>query len=159
MNSFFDWPGHRWLGLAARWYLAAVFIYASLHKIAHPGAFALDVASYEILPLWLVNITAITMPWVEIAAGALLLLGLRARAAALVCTGLMVIFMIALASALARGLDLSCGCFASQSLVKSDPISYLTMLRDLGWLAVALYVVVFDRRPLGVEALWRAKKA
>ncbi len=153
MNRLLQWKGHAWLGLAARLYLGGVFVFASLHKIAHPGVFALDIATYDMVPLGLVNLMAITMPWVEIAAGLLLILGVRARAAALCCSGMMVIFLVALLSALSRGLDMSCGCFASQSVAKEDPISYLTVLRDLGWLALALYILLLDRRPIGLERL------
>ena len=50
---------------------------------------------------------------------------------------------MALAWALHLDLDMSCGCFASSS--DADPISGMTMLRDGGGLALALYVLIFDR--------------
>ncbi|MGC4068246.1 MAG: MauE/DoxX family redox-associated membrane protein [Polyangiaceae bacterium] len=140
-----------WLGLLLRLYLGGVFLVASLHKIAHPATFALDVATYQFLPLAVVNLFALTVPWIELLIGVALILGFRARAAALVCALLMVAFMIALGSALARGLDLSCGCFASQATARHDPISYRTMLRDAAWLLIALYVAWFDVRPLGLD--------
>jgi uncharacterized membrane protein YphA (DoxX/SURF4 family) len=148
-----DWPGHAWLGLAARWYLAYVFLAACLHKIAYPALFAVDVATYQILPLWAVNATAILLPWVELFAAILLVVGFRARAGALLVAGMMVVFIVALLIALAKGLDMSCGCFASGG-AEEDPISYRTVLRDLGWLALAVYVIGFDRRPLGLDRRW-----
>ena len=54
---------------------------------------------------------AITLPWIEIVAGVLLVIGLWARAAAFMCVGMNVVFIIAIISALRRGLDISCGCF------------------------------------------------
>ena len=60
MNRLLAWAGHGWLALPARWYLGFVFLLACQHKIAHPGAFALDVATYGILPLSLVNLMATT---------------------------------------------------------------------------------------------------
>lgn len=143
MKALLSWPGHDWVALPARLYLGFVFIYACLHKIADPGAFALDVATYQFLPLSLINITALVMPWVELLAGVMLIVGFRIRAAALLVAGMMVMFMVALVWALHQGLDLSCGCFASSS--DDDPISSLTLLRDAGWLALALYVMVLDR--------------
>ncbi len=157
MNRFINHPVHSWLGLAARWYLGGVFVFACLHKIAHPAEFALDVATYDMLPLSLVNLAALTLPWVELAAGLMLILGWRARGAALACAGMMVVFLVALASALHRGLDMSCGCFASQSVAEDDPISYLTVLRDSGWLLLAAYVTLFDRRALGIDR-WLAHR-
>lgn len=154
MRRLLDWPGHSVLALPARVYLAAIFLLACLHKIAHPGAFALDIATYQILPLGLINLQAIVLPWVELVAGLLLLLGWRTRAAALLINGMMVMFIAAISIALAKGLDMSCGCFASQGAVE-DPISWRTIARDLGWLALGLYVQVFDRAPLGLDG-WLA---
>ena len=141
-----------WLAVPARWYLGALFVGACLHKIADPGSFALDVATYDILPLALVNLTAIVLPWVELAAGGLLLLGWRVRAGALLVAALMALFVAALAVALARGLDMSCGCFASQGAAE-DPISLLTVARDLGWLALAAFVLAYDRGLVGLDGL------
>jgi len=151
MSAILDWKGHRWLALPARLYLGAVFLVACWHKILHPDAFAVDVATYQILPLSLVNLVAVTLPWVELGAGLMLVLGLRARAGAMLVTGMMAVFIAALVVALAKGLDMSCGCFASQGSAE-DPISYRTVLRDLGWFALALYVLLLDRSPLGLDA-------
>ena len=144
-----SWRGHTWLALLARLYLGVVFVYACLHKIADPGAFAIDVATYQLVPLPLVNLLALVLPWVELLGGVLIIIGFRVRAAALLLAAMMVVFMVALGWALAKGLDMSCGCFASSG--QADPISYRTMLRDSGWLLLALYVLVFDRRPLGLD--------
>lgn len=151
MNGFLRWPGHAYLALPARLYLAWVFIYACLHKIADPASFAVDVATYDILPLGLVNLMAILLPWIELVAGAMLLAGLRVRAAALAVAGMMVMFLIAILLAMHKGLDMSCGCFASQAAQDEDPISWHTVLRDGAWLALALYVALFDRAALGLD--------
>jgi len=149
--------GRPCLGLAARVYLAAVFLLACWHKILEPGSFALDIATYQILPLELVNLMAITLPWVELAAGAMLLIGFRIRTAALLVTGMMLLFTVATSIALAKGLDMSCGCFASQGAI-DDPISWHTVARDLGWLGLSAYVLVYDRFPLGVDC-WLTRRA
>jgi len=150
------WRGHAWLALGARVYLAYVFLFACWFKIIDPTSFALSVATYQMLPLELINITALVMPWTELLAGAMLLVGFRTRAAALLICGMMVVFMVALAWALYQGLDMSCGCFASDG--KEDPISYMTMLRDAAWLGLGLYVLVFDRDPIGVDRLIRRRQ-
>jgi putative oxidoreductase len=145
-----------WAAVPARWYLGVLFVGASLHKVAEPASFALDIATYDLLPLSLVNLVAIVLPWIELVAGGMLLLGVRARAGGLLVAAMMLIFSVALAAALARGLDMSCGCFASQG-VAEDPISWLTLARDLGWLALAILVTGWDRGLLGLERLrWRS---
>jgi putative oxidoreductase len=151
MNRLLHWPGHAWLSLPMRWYLGFVFIFACWHKVAHPGSFAVDVATYGILPLAVVNLLAVTLPWVELGAGGMLVLGFRSRAAALMVFGMMVMFIAAVSIALYNGLDMSCGCFASQGAQEADPISYKTILRDTGWLLLSAYVFLLDRDPIGID--------
>jgi putative oxidoreductase len=141
-----------WAAVPARWYLGVLFVLACLHKIASPSSFALDVATYDILPLALVNVTAITLPWLELMAGGMLLAGYRARAGAVLVAAMMVVFVAALLIALSRGLNMSCGCFASQGAVE-DPISALTVVRDTVWLGLAGFVLAFDRGFAGLDAL------
>jgi hypothetical protein len=69
---------------------------------------------------------------------------------------MMVSFMVALGWALHVGLDVSCGCFASQGTTQ-DPISGWTMARDAVWLVMALYILAVDHRPWGVES-WLGKR-
>ncbi|MCL2825483.1 MAG: hypothetical protein FWD57_15940, partial [Polyangiaceae bacterium] len=96
--------------------------------------------------------------WTEALAGVMLILGIRVRAASLLVAAMMVSFMVALGWALYLGLDMSCGCFASQAAAEDDPISLVTLLRDAGWLGLAIYVLVFDRDPIGVERIMRWRK-
>ena len=158
MRAWLDWRGHSVLAMAARLYLGIIFLLACWHKILEPAAFALDIATYQILPLGLVNLQAIVLPWVELAAGLLLLLGFRTRAAALLVAGMMVMFTVAISIAVAKGLDMSCGCFASQGAAE-DPISWRTIARDGSWRLLAVYVVIFDRRPLGLDRLFGRRKS
>jgi hypothetical protein len=67
--------------------------------------------------------------------------------------GMMVMFIAALAIALAQGLDMSCGCFASQGAQGEDPISGMTVLRDVGWLMLSVYVMLFDDSPIGIDRI------
>ena len=158
MSGWTDWPGHRWVAFPVRLYLGGLFIAACTHKIGHPASFALDVATYRLLPLSTINLFAVIVPWVELMPALMLILGIRVRAAALVTCGLMIFFMVALGWALVQGLDMSRGCFASQSAAKYDPISWRTMLRDGTWLALGLYVMCLDHQPLGVESLVRKRR-
>ena len=115
--------------------------------------FALSVATYQLLPLWAINVMALALPAVEYLAALMILVGFRTRAAALLLTAMMVMFMVALGWALHLDLDMSCGCFASSG--EGHNISAATMWRDAAWLALCLYVLVFDRRPLGLDRLFR----
>ncbi len=139
-----------WCAVPARWYLGVLFGGACLHKIAEPASFALDIATYDILPLVAVNLVAIVLPWIELFVAGMLIAGWRVRAASLLVAAMMVVFLVALCIALARGLDMSCGCFASQG-AEEDPISRLTVLRDVAWLGLSLFVFAFDRGLVGLD--------
>jgi uncharacterized membrane protein YphA (DoxX/SURF4 family) len=151
VNRFGKWQGHAWLATAARLYIGIVFLMACVHKIAHPGSFALDIATYDIVPLYLVNLMAITLPWIELLTGILLVVGWRTRAAGLMALGMLAMFIAAISIALAKGLDISCGCFASQAAAHDDPISWETILRDSSWVFLTIYAISVGRRTFGFD--------
>ena len=117
----------------------------------------MDIATYDILPLNLINVAAITLPWVELFAGVMLVTGVYSRAASIMVSCMMVIFLAALISALVAGLDMSCGCFASSAANSGDTISYKTVLRDIWWLALSVYILFFDHTPVGVMHILKRK--
>lgn len=128
------------LALALRLYLGGVFIYASLYKINYAGEFAETIASYQLVPYWGVNGLAVFMPWLEFIAGSLLVVGIRSKAAAGIIVGLLVVFTIAIGSALARDLPMGCGCFHSLE----EPMDWTTLVRDIVWLAMSIQVYCCD---------------
>ena len=93
--------------------LGAVFIYASIDKIAHPAAFAEAISNYQILPGALINLTAIILPWLELVVGLFLIIGLFKEGSVCLVTCLLVVFLGAMVFNLARGLDIHCGCFST----------------------------------------------
>lgn len=114
--------------------LGVVFIWAALAKIADPGAFAKEIGYFRMVPLSLQNVFALALPWVELVAGVALVLNLVPRAATLLLGGLLVVFMIAIGVALARGLDIDCGCFGTRDAASTG---WVTLARDVGFLALA----------------------
>jgi putative oxidoreductase len=93
--------------------VGGAFVFAGALKIADPAKFALDIANYRLMPHELINLTAILLPWIEVAAGLFVLAGIWLRAAALVIIGLTVVFFAVIVSALARRLNIECGCFGT----------------------------------------------
>lgn len=158
MIDIADWKGHAWIALVVRLYLGGIFLFACLHKIAHPASFAVDVATYQLLPTGLVNLFALILPWVELIAAILLIVGVRVKAASLLILAMMIAFTVALGWALHLRLDMSCGCFASQGAAQ-DPISWRTLVRDTAWLLMSVYVLTFDRCPIGVERFARTRRS
>ena len=115
--------------------LGGVFVYASVDKILYPALFAEAVYNYQILPDYLVNLTALILPWLELIIGALLVIGYGLPGAILISSFLLIIFMGALTFNLARGLDVSCGCFSTAGEGGTGSDWYL--LRDLLFLVMA----------------------
>lgn len=113
---------------SARCILGAVFIWASIDKIMDPAAFAEIVYNYKILPPMFVNVAALVLPWVELIAGALLILGVFPFANSAILTGLVLVFAAALSFNLVRGLDFQCGCFTTSR--EAAHVGYMTLIRD-----------------------------
>src|SRR5262245_24640090 len=122
--------------------MAAVFVTAAVPKIQAPDLFAASVLNYKILPAWGVNTTAIVLPWLELLLGVFLAVGVWVRACAAWMSVLMVTFMIAFASATARGLDISCGCFEVGEHAKPTSVWWV-VLRDTAFLAAAVALLRF----------------
>jgi uncharacterized membrane protein YphA (DoxX/SURF4 family) len=129
--------GHPRAQLALRLLIGAFFVYASLDKIASPAGFARIVYQWQVAgPLWS-NLVAVTLPWVELVAGLLLVIGVLRREAALVVALLLVVFLAAAASVLARGIDVTnCGCF-SVARRASDSGWPPAWMEGVGWFLVA----------------------
>jgi uncharacterized membrane protein YphA (DoxX/SURF4 family) len=114
--------------------LGCVFIYASLDKIRHPDLFSEAVYNYQLLPEVAINLWAIWLPWLELLSGVLLILGLWVQGSVLVISGLLLVFLGALGINLARGLDIHCGCFTTQS---AHTMTVLDLFRDALFLLLA----------------------
>ncbi len=136
------------VGVGLRLVVGMVFIVAAADKIGNPELFARSIANYRLLPVELVNIPALVLPWLELLVGLMLLLGVRVRAAAVVAAGLLTVFTVALVSALVRGLDIHCGCFSQTA---AERIGWGRVLEDLALLAAALGLVVWTPRRWSLE--------
>jgi len=95
--------------------LGLVFIYASIDKVVHPDQFAEIMQDYEILPNLVVNLASIWLAWLEVVLGVCLIAGVWVRAAALMVTGLTIVFIGGLSIAFTRGVGLHCGCFSTDA--------------------------------------------
>ncbi|HEY0400785.1 MAG TPA: MauE/DoxX family redox-associated membrane protein [Blastococcus sp.] len=128
-----------WLGTAARLVLGGVFVVAGALKVPDPGAAVRAVRAYRLLPESLVAPVAFGLPVIEIAVGLALLLGVFVRTAAIAAAVLLVVFLVGVGSAWARGLRIDCGCFGNGGEVATGETAYpLEVLRDAALVVVAL---------------------
>ena len=132
---------------AARLVLAGVLLAAAIPKLADPAAFAAKLPNYRLFPDFLVNLVATTAPMLELVAALALLSGRLYRGGVWLSLGLMAMFTAMIGSALARGIDLDCGCFGAAT-TQADPVGALELVRNIVLLGLAtLLAVDLERRP------------
>ena len=100
------------LKIVLRWILGLLFLAAAVSKLAGLQDFYASVLAYQMpLPSALLRAVALSLPWVELLCGLMLLTGFRLRAALICAIVLFGIFAVATGQAWARGLNIGCGCF------------------------------------------------
>jgi uncharacterized membrane protein YphA (DoxX/SURF4 family) len=149
--------------LLGRVALAAVFLVAAYAKLKPQGGmpwspasvkislamFAMQVDSYQMLPVNAVNFVAHALPPFELFLGLWLLSGIALRFSSLITTLLLGGFFSVMVRTFALGLEVSCGCFGP-----GEQLGTKTLLRDGALLALSLAVCVgaFLTRRKPVEA-------
>ena len=141
-NSFANILDNSWVELAARWLLGATFIYASYSKILVPAVFAKIIYGYDLFPAALINLFAITLPFVELMAGLALIIGLYPRSAAVIINAMLLAFIVSLSINIIRGHEFDCGCFAIGADSQSN-FSGPLLIRDFVYLALGIYVYFY----------------
>jgi uncharacterized membrane protein YphA (DoxX/SURF4 family) len=126
--------------LAIRLVLGVVFIYAAVDKIAEPAKFAENIYNYRMLPDGFINFMALTMPWLEIICGGLIIAGVFVRGSAFLIAFMLLIFIIAISFALVRGLDISCGCFSQEG---GHEVAVDLLIRDIAMFIGAVLVMFY----------------
>jgi uncharacterized membrane protein YphA (DoxX/SURF4 family) len=132
--------------LAIRLALGCLFLWSSLAKIRQPYDFLSSVYNYELVGPKLGMLTAMVLPWLELLVGLCLVGGIFVSGALLASAGMAAMFTFAVASALYRSLEISCGCFAPSS---TEIIGYSTLIRTLVilLLSIAAYICAVTLQP------------
>lgn len=138
-----------WLVLAVRVLLGALFVVAGASKVGHADVFAAEIAGFRLLPAAVIAPIAIALPFLEMLLGVYLILGLFTRTAAWIAVALFAVFDLAIASAVVRGMTISCGCFGPSDATVT---SWAEVARDAVLVVLAALVAL---RPPGTFALDR----
>jgi len=126
--------------------LGLIFLIAAYTKLHFAGEwhlrdyqffFAMAIDSYKMLPIFAVQLMAQVLPWFELALGALLIAGVAVRWIGLVTSGLLLVFIGAMARAKMLGLEINCGCFGN-----NEKLGAMTLVRDSSLLVLALAVTI-----------------
>lgn len=141
------------LSLAARAGLGAMWLYYAVPKLSYTSdALELAVREYRILPTGLADTFGTVQPFLELALGLLVIAGLGTRLTAALCALLLLAYIGAIVSLGARGIAINCGCGGIASTVAAGHTRYtLDVLRDVGYLIPALWLVWKPRSPLALD--------
>jgi uncharacterized membrane protein YphA (DoxX/SURF4 family) len=125
--------------LVVRLAIGGLFAFSAWNKLypapdpllpSGPQQFALAMKSFALLPDHLVMLMAFVVPWCELLCAALLILGFWTRANAFLLLAMLVSFTLAVASVIARQMNITCGCFGSFHLLCKGPISTCKIIEN-----------------------------
>jgi len=148
---------NKWFTLAARLPVAIVFILYAWGKIEIPRDFVKAVNGYHLVPNSFINMFAVLLPGIEMAAGLALLFGFFTRASSTIIITLLIIFMAAFSASTLLGIEIfDCGCSGSEDGL--EQISYWGFyLRDIALLLGAV-ITLRGRRVLALDNIFRSGK-
>lgn len=144
-----------WVGLAARLILGVTYLVAGVLKARDLQATQMDTRAFRILSYDVANIWGTFMPFLEVLLGLLLIAGLMTRMTAVLGGLLMIAFIIGISSVWSRGIVIQCGCFGSNGKLPTTAAYKWDILRDVGLLLCAAWLVIWPRTKLSVDrVLW-----
>jgi len=100
-----------WSSILARFVLGGIFIVAGALKVIDPKAFARAIVDYDLAPEITVPAIAVVLPWWEVVAGVLVIIGLWRLGALGSLTLMSEGFLVMGVITLLRGLSPECACF------------------------------------------------
>lgn len=135
----------------ARLGLAAVWLISGVSKIDLNQTYA-AVRAYQVLPASLIWPVAAVLPFLELAFGLLVLIGIGQRLLGVLSAVLLVVYIAGVAQSAARGLTIDCGCFGGGGQVAAGQTQYpQEILRDIGFLLLAGWLIWRPRTLFSVD--------
>jgi uncharacterized membrane protein YphA (DoxX/SURF4 family) len=119
------------VNLALRLLVGSVFVIAGIGKIIDPKHFATEIWNYHLIPMSI--------------CGLLLISGVKLKANSIIIGGLLLVFILAGISAIARGLEINCGCFGKESEKKLD---WYKILENTGLLIATVLLFISNPKSL-----------
>lgn len=133
------------LQLPLRVALGGVFLFAAYNKIPAIQSFAEAIKGFRVIDAdthpELIVIAAFVIPWFELIAGLMLVLGLRARSAALGLGLLLVVFMGGLLNVIFSGISADCSCFGDTKFPCGTTVGWCQVIRNVVLLIPTAYLL------------------
>ena len=146
-----DWRD--WVGLVTRLVIGGALLIAGGLKVGRVSANVAQVEIYQLpIPNWAEVLIGTLQPFVEVAVGLMLILGLFTRVNAAIGTLAMAAFIAGIVWAWSKGLQIDCGCFSiGGELAEGEKTRYVQdIIRDLCFMACGLWSWI---RPTSVLAV------
>ena len=133
----------QWISLVMRVLLAGMWFAYSVPKLTEPSDMNVQaVRNFRLLPEALVPTWGYAQPWLEMAFGLLLIIGLGTRLVALFSTLLLLVYIGGIISLPMRGIYISCGCGGSGGVVDKSQVHYVRdVFRDIAFMIPALWLL------------------
>lgn len=122
--------------IATKLALAGVLIWAGVLKLSNPGDFLYALVTYRLMPFEVAEIVVAVLPMLEVVAGISILIRPLSRSAGFIAFLLGIGFVITQTQAMARGLNIACGCFGEIDA----KVSVWTILRAAAVMLAGLWV-------------------
>ncbi len=146
-----------WLTFFFRLILGGVLLVAGGLKVTDPYASATSVRAYQVLPVPIANFLGFVLPFIEVGLGIFLIIGIWVKFVSVLGAALMLVFVVAIGQAWARGISLDCGCFGKGGLRDTAELPVLTytteILRDIALAILGGYLYRFPQGKLGLDKL------
>ena len=118
-------------GLSIRLIMGVVFIYASYSKIIDPASFSQNIHNYGVTPIFIENIIALTLPWLELFIGFGLIFNIKYDACVNISIFLILFFILLISQAYIRGKSIDCGCFLNEVSIEDAKTKRWDMLKRI----------------------------
>ncbi len=140
----------------ARLVMAVVWISAGISKMGSLAVVKADIEAYQIFTAQWSSILAVLIGPLELVAGILLLVGFMQPQVAKVTNIVLVLFIIGIAQAWIRGLEIDCGCFGAGNSDpnRNFPLEYAwVIIRDIGFIALTTWLIYRPDHKFSVDRL------
>lgn len=157
-----NWVESILLQLPLRVFLGGAFMFAAYNKIGGVQSFANAIKGFRVVDAdkhgYLIQSAAYMMPWVEMIAGVMLVIGLWTRASAVIIWLLLVGFMAALIHViLDDSISADCSCFGDITIGCPPGVGWCQVIRDVILLVPTTYLVWRQGGILALDRVFRDK--
>ena len=99
---------------------------------------------------------AVVIPWLQLICGIFLLIDVYSKSAALILSGLLGVYTIAITQAWLRGFDMDCGCF-DLMIGLPDKVGIFAIIRDLVMLGMTACIFFFGSDKISFHGLFKRR--